>query len=555
MRTANQVVADRAPRFPSAQKSSNSLPSAQRAPWQALQQSIGNARLAAMLQPKLSVSQPDDVYEQEADRVADTVLRLPEPADGISPTSAPHVQRLCAECEEGLQRQAPKEKDEEPLQTKSETDGTPAVSPEVEDAIHALPGRGSPLPESVRSFMEPRFSTDFSAVRLHTDAHAHDLARAVDAQAFTVGRDIVFGANHYAPESERGKHLLAHELTHVVQQRGASAACANVQRKIGDGHDLTSPRFGGDVVLEACYDDERYLQWGDRGPAVEKIQQALLDAGYPFPLFGVDGSFKGETKRAVIMFQKTAGLSGADVDGIIGPVTMGLLDTRVGSTPAKWAEYITDGLAKLAVTPPGFPGAVWRYDSNYWQEVTDPEYVAYEPKSGVTPSEAIDALFDHLDLWDLDCALFPEVAQLYAYRHALGDAAFDLDFSNLRLRQHQSTGIAREFYDVDDIGAARFNRIWDSTPVGTKVMWTNRSLVTVGTAWHHENAIKSFKAADPKNDRYDAHPLGSNLLEKEVKKGLAENASDYPSSGSADEQKTYVRDNVYRHQLHLILFP
>jgi hypothetical protein len=66
--------------------------------------------------------------------------------------------------------------------------------------------------------MEPRFGTDFSAVRVHTDSNAQSLARSVNAQAFTVGNDVVFGAGQYAPESDSGKRLLAHELTHVIQQ-------------------------------------------------------------------------------------------------------------------------------------------------------------------------------------------------------------------------------------------------------------------------------------------------------------------------------------------------
>jgi hypothetical protein len=72
--------------------------------------------------------------------------------------------------------------------------------------------------------MEPRFNADFSAVRIHNDAHAHALARSVNAKAFTVGQHVVFGAGHYSPETDPGKHLLAHELTHVAQQRGLTVA-------------------------------------------------------------------------------------------------------------------------------------------------------------------------------------------------------------------------------------------------------------------------------------------------------------------------------------------
>jgi hypothetical protein len=107
-----------------------------------------------------------------------------------------------------------------------------SVTAQVESAIDALPARGSPLPQTVRSFMEPRFKADFSRVRIHNDAASHALARSVNAQAFTVGRDVVFGAGYYAPESNQGRHLLAHELTHVIQQGHASApADSTLQRQ------------------------------------------------------------------------------------------------------------------------------------------------------------------------------------------------------------------------------------------------------------------------------------------------------------------------------------
>jgi len=85
-------------------------------------------------------------------------------------------------------------------------------------------------------------------------------------------------------------------------------------------HDLKSPRFAGDPVHEACYDNERLLRVGDRGPAVVKIQQALIDAGFPLPKFGADGIFGAETKAAVRNYQRAHGLS---VDGSVGPITMG----------------------------------------------------------------------------------------------------------------------------------------------------------------------------------------------------------------------------------------
>ena len=92
---------------------------------------------------------------------------------------------------------------------------------------------------------------------------------------------------------------------------------------IGDGHDLKSQRFAGDEVLEACYNNERVLERGDSGPAVEKIQQALIFLGFPVPNVGANGIFGDETGLAVRSYQEARGLK---VDGVVGPETIGSLD-------------------------------------------------------------------------------------------------------------------------------------------------------------------------------------------------------------------------------------
>ncbi len=106
---------------------------------------------------------------------------------------------------------------------------------------------------------------------------------------------------------------------------------------IGDGHDLKSPRFAGDEVLEACYDNERVLQRGDRGSAVRKIQQALIFLDFPVPKVGANGIFGDETELAVRSYQEARGLS---VDGVVGPETIGSLDE----------EFFT-GVTRPSVSP------------------------------------------------------------------------------------------------------------------------------------------------------------------------------------------------------------
>src|SRR5262249_53692355 len=104
------------------------------------------------------------------------------------------------------------------------------------------------------------------------------------------------------------------------------------QRTIGDGHDLRSPRFAGDPVLEACFDNERLLRIGARGDPVTKLQQALVDAGFPLPRFGVDGIFGSETQSAVRDFQTASRLR---VAGLAGPEAVGPLDAPFpGPAPA-----------------------------------------------------------------------------------------------------------------------------------------------------------------------------------------------------------------------------
>ena len=148
----------------------------------------------------------NDPAEREADRVADHVMRMPDAA--LVTKSAPAqgtIQRLCADCEDEIQRKA---------------DGgaaREAAAPAADSAIRAL-GVGAPLPASERAYFEPRFGRDFSNVLLHQDGAAGAAARSIGARAFTLGRDIAVAPGEYAPGTREGRRLLAHELTHVVQQ-------------------------------------------------------------------------------------------------------------------------------------------------------------------------------------------------------------------------------------------------------------------------------------------------------------------------------------------------
>jgi len=185
---------------------------------------IGSILRATGAQAKLTIGQPNDRYEQEADRVADQVMRMSD-ADVSqrvdSGTVQPiRIQRLCPQCEEELAQRQPEEDEDEELQAKEQPGRTPQVTPNIESRINGLKGRGQPLDHATRSFFEPRFGRDFSDVRLHTDSAAADTARSIRARAFTLGNNVVMGSGEYHPNSQSGRRLLGHELTHVVQQSG-----------------------------------------------------------------------------------------------------------------------------------------------------------------------------------------------------------------------------------------------------------------------------------------------------------------------------------------------
>jgi hypothetical protein len=192
-----------------------------------LHQSFGNHRIQRLLQAKLNVNHSDDIYERQGDRIADEVMRMPEPAEpwvAFGASSAPtRIQRLCAECEEGLQRQMPMEEEQPLVQGKCAGAGLEEGAAAIEPYVDGLAARGEALAPETRAFFEPRFGVDFSAVRIHTGPDAHRSAEQINALAYTTGPNVVFRAGHYDPASHSGRRLLAHELAHVVQQGGGHA--------------------------------------------------------------------------------------------------------------------------------------------------------------------------------------------------------------------------------------------------------------------------------------------------------------------------------------------
>ena len=183
----------------------------------------------AFFQSRLTIGKANDAFEQEADAAADKVV-----------TNKPAVQKVEAEKEEAekptvqkaelpekkednpaVQKQDAPDKEQNQVQTKSQAGGSVA-SPEVTARIEEKRKQANPQPDATRAEMERELGRDFSDVSIHTDTASAELNEELNAQAFTNGKDIFFNAGKFNPSSKEGRHLLAHELTHVVQQNQKS---------------------------------------------------------------------------------------------------------------------------------------------------------------------------------------------------------------------------------------------------------------------------------------------------------------------------------------------
>jgi outer membrane protein OmpA-like peptidoglycan-associated protein len=191
------------------------------------------------------------------------------------------------------------------------------------------------MPLALRSFMEPRFGHDFSAVWMRADSRANQLADSVKARAFTLGQSVFFNRGEYQPETTEGKRLIAHELTHVVQQ-GATAE-PQLQRltEAEKAENLRSSRYAGTPRLERAFDNDPALSIGESGEAVRLVQEGLVEDGLELPHSTrpdgeLDGGFGEETFRAVREFQAKHGLA---VDGVVGRETLAKLDGLAGAGP------------------------------------------------------------------------------------------------------------------------------------------------------------------------------------------------------------------------------
>ena len=287
------------------------------------------------LQAQLMVGAAGDRFEQEADWVAAQVVRMDATAgaqqsvgheaadeilqtrplaDSITPLSrfeAPptHGEALGAESAE-----------------QEDLSGSFPVSDQFEERLAARRGSGSPLSREVRALMEPRFGADFGGVRVHTDQEADTLNRAVGARAFTVGNDIYFSRGAYEPGSSSGRYLLAHELTHVVQQGGDGIKT----RREGSEHD-DHRDYGHNPLARALARQARTLM-RNPDPALVKVGRMLQRQPPGVAEGAAVGALGGAAAGAgigALVGGPIGALIGAGVGALVGGLVGGVVGHRL----------------------------------------------------------------------------------------------------------------------------------------------------------------------------------------------------------------------------------
>ncbi|MCL2177942.1 MAG: DUF4157 domain-containing protein [Proteobacteria bacterium] len=271
--------------------------------------------------PRLEVGAPHNPLEREADAAAEHVMRMPEPEaqpqtgfaqqrglHGLAPDEQRRAALRCAEVT--------------PQQGNASTTQTSPATPELKSQLNALNHGGTPLDPYSRTFFAPRFGEDFSQVRIHTGAHAAQMAHALQAKAFTLGNNIVSGEGPLSTHSTEGKKLLAHELAHVVQQRGGRPA---IQRKPANGK--KKHKINYNQAKEANIKYASIFNWDTRLEAINAEWSQLWQ----------EGKHK-EFAHAVAEFQAKQGLN---VDGVLGPSAWDRL-RPIGEVIAGWAVKLKE---------------------------------------------------------------------------------------------------------------------------------------------------------------------------------------------------------------------
>lgn len=371
------------------------------------------------IQPKLNVSSPDDPQEKEADAMADQVMRMPDPAaavaepekkedKSIQPKLMNVIQRSeedgCSDC---MADTGPSSGTDYTVNRKNTSlhhsdviqrsgRGPPASSIPFEQSLSSSKGGGSALPGDTRQFMESRFGADFGGVRIHTGSAAESLSSNIHAQAFTHGNDIYFNSGKYAPHTEGGSLLLAHELTHTIQQ-GASRSVSSPQGSASAGTSVAAKPISvsrKEIIQRSAGVPSQLTN----AVAKAKSMEGKINAKKPGP----DG-YRTGWQHLLDIFKTTfgedkivSGAGGSSVPGTVSEMDIKKYRETEGAVPVKGDPSNIDpkGLRDAmpswcgifvfwALNKSGVPMPKWELGRNVIKpEAVNPSGGGYTPKPG-----------------------------------------------------------------------------------------------------------------------------------------------------------------------------
>jgi Domain of unknown function (DUF4157) len=412
------------------------------------------------------------------------------------------------------------------------------------EEIQAKLSGGQPLDGGAKSRMGAAFGHDFSDVRVYTDTNAAGLSDSLNARAFTIGSDIAFGSGEYQPGTLIGDALIAHELAHVVQQRGGSDGAKPLAK--GEAEDGTLEENADHAAVEAVIST-----WeGDREmllPRAKRSTWTTLRSGLRLQRCG--GHEPAEPKTRYEFFL----LEGQEK----------LKDIGFG---VQWTQFCQQKATKR-------DGTRWDgYDTDFWVKAKDPVFECkLVVKEGRTSAEAINALFDpkRKDRWQVDCGQFVQLNHYYALLHTLieqaGNEKSGFELFNQRiggpieLKQVSSTGLKtrilwgkdrpegdemkeyervpgqREGQPKKDGRVRKQADVLKEAPMGSRVVFVTEAILH-NENYRHENTMKVG------DDLYSAHPLEKGILTAQEIIEEMSKAADYPEMA---KHQTWILEVEY----------
>ncbi len=316
-----------------------------------------------LIQKKLAIGSSNDAYEVEADRVADQVVGMNESQINQTNQAGALVQRKCAGCsqEEEIQKKPIADTITPLIQmsgTKSAGEGMASAS--LTQQINSSKGGGHSMDQGTKGFMESRFGTDFSAVKIHTNSTAVQMSRDINAQAFAVGNDVYFNEGKYNPSSTAGKHLLAHELTHTIQQGGKETGIQKVAERGDPIHDRLEEEYRRDRRIPenvpVSHHSREYGSWLNNNVAALNAFDTHQLMPNHLVILDIQKRFRGMTLEQLNDYREEYILNGANNTQVVTHISSIMLGMPLQACTAKEQKATQQRATSILATIPSVLG-------------------------------------------------------------------------------------------------------------------------------------------------------------------------------------------------------